>query len=62
MSHFESLVDESTEPVNVKMARFRECLSGRVLEANRGLGVSEAEYNEAKEIVIHSKFEAGTRS
>ena len=37
------------------MARFRECLSGRALEAIRGLGVSEAEYNEAKEI-IQSKF------
>jgi hypothetical protein len=52
---FESLVDKSTEPVNIKMARFRECLSGRALEAIRGLGVSEAEYNEAKEI-IQSKF------
>ena len=48
---FESLVDKSTEPVNIKMARFRECLSGRALEAIRGLGVSEAEYNEAKEII-----------
>ena len=52
---FESLVDKSSEPVNIKMARFRECLSGRALEAIRGLGVSEAEYNEAKEI-IQSKF------
>jgi hypothetical protein len=52
---FESLVDKSAEPVNIKMARFRGCLSGRALEAIRGLGVSEAEYNEAKEI-IQSKF------
>ncbi|CAB3989002.1 Hypothetical predicted protein, partial [Paramuricea clavata] len=52
---FESLVDKSSEPVNIKMARLRECLSGRALEAIRGLGVSEAEYNEAKDI-IQSKF------
>ena len=52
---FDSLVDKSSEPVNIKMARFRECLSGRALEAIRGLGVSEAEYKEAKEI-IQSKF------
>ena len=31
------------------MARFRECLSGRALEAIRGLGVSEAEYSYARE-------------
>ena len=42
------------------MARFRECLSGRALEAIRGLGVSEAEYIEAKEI-IQSKFEGEHR-
>ena len=52
---FESLVDKSSEPVNIKMARFRECLSGRALKAIRGLGVSEAEYIEAKEI-IQSKY------
>ena len=52
---FESLVDKSAEPVNINMARFRECLSGGALEAIRGLGVSEAEYTEAKEI-IQSKF------
>ena len=52
---FDSLVDKSSEPVNTKMARFRECLSGRALVAIRGLGVSEAEYKEAKEI-IQSKF------
>ena len=52
---FESLVDKSSEPVNIKMARFRECLSGRALEDIRGLGVSEAEYIEAKEI-IQSKY------
>ena len=40
---FESLADKSSEQVNIKMTRFRECLSGRVLDAIRGLGVSEAE-------------------
>ena len=52
---FESLVDKSTKPVNIKMARFRECLSGRALEAICGLGVSEAKFGEAKEI-FQSKF------
>ena len=52
---FESLVDKSSEPANIKMARFRKCLSGRALEAIRGIGVSEAEHVEAKEI-IQSKY------
>ena len=54
-SLFQSLVDKSNEPVSLKMARLRQCLSGRALEAIRGLGVSEHEYNEAKEI-LQSKF------
>ena len=52
---FESLVDKSNEPVSIKMARLRQSLSGRALEAIRGLGVSVHEYNEAKEI-LKSKF------
>lgn len=47
----ESLVDSSKEPVNLKMARLRQSLTGRALEAIRGLGVSEAEYEEAKQII-----------
>ena len=49
---FESLVDQSKEPVNLKMARLRQCLFGSTLESIRGLGVSEPEYKEAKEILI----------
>ena len=45
---FTSLVDESTEPVNLKMARLRQCLTGTALEAIRGLGVTVHEYEEAK--------------
>ena len=52
---FESLVDQSKEPVNLKMVRLRQCLYGSALEAIRGLGVSEPEYEEAKEILI-AKF------
>ena len=52
---FESLVDQSKEPVNLKMARLRQCLFGSALKAIRGLGVSEPEYEEAKEILI-AKF------
>ena len=52
---FESLVDQSKEPVNLKMARLRQCLYGSALEAIRGLGVSQPEYEEAKEILI-AKF------
>ena len=39
-----SLVDESTEPVNLKMARLRQCLTGSALEVIRGLGVTVHEY------------------
>ena len=52
---FESLVDQSKEPVNLKMARLRQCLYGSTLEAIQGLGVSEPEYEEVKEILI-AKF------
>ena len=52
---FLSLVDQSEEPPNIKMARLRQSLSGAALEAIRGLGVTEPEYNEAKEI-LQSKF------
>ena len=48
---FTSLVDESTEPVNLKMARLRHCLTGNALEGIRGLGVTVHEYEEAKEIL-----------
>ncbi|CAB3978191.1 Hypothetical predicted protein [Paramuricea clavata] len=48
-SLFESLVDKSNEPVHLKMARLRQSLFGRALEAIRGLGVSAPEYDEAKE-------------
>ena len=44
---FRSLVDESTEPSNLKMARLRQCLTGNALEAIRGLGVTAPEYEEA---------------
>ena len=56
---FTSLVDESTEPVNLKMARLRQCLTGNALEAIRGLGVPVHEYEEAKEI-LKTKY-GGTR-
>jgi hypothetical protein len=52
---FRSLVDRSSEPVSLKMARLRQCLSGAALESIRGLGVSEAEYEEAKQI-LEAKF------
>ena len=52
---FESLVDCSDEPVNIKMARLRQSLSGEALTAVRGLGVSSLEYEEAKNI-LKTKF------
>ena len=52
---FESLVDQSKEPVNLKMERLRQGLYDSALEAIRGFGVSEPEYEEAKEILI-AKF------
>ena len=48
---FRSVVNESTEPSNLKMARLRQCLTGNALEAIRGLGVTAPEYEEAKEIL-----------
>ena len=54
-SKFLSLVDQNEEPPNIKMARLRQSLSGAALEAIRGLGVTEPEYNEAKEI-LQAKF------
>ena len=56
---FTSLVDDSTEPVNLKMARRRQCLTGNAWEAIRGLGVTVHEYEEAKEI-LKTKY-GGTR-
>ena len=35
---FRSLVDESAEPANLKMARLRQCLTGNALEATAVLG------------------------
>ena len=52
---FESLVNASTEPANLKMARLRQSLTGKALEAIRGLGVSPLEYDEAKKI-LQTKF------
>ena len=52
---FFSLVDQGGEQTNIKMARLRQSLTGTALEAIRGLGVTEQEYNEAKEI-LQSKF------
>ena len=48
-------MDKSKEPVNLKMARLRQCLFGSALQSIRGLGISEPEYEEAKEI-LQSKF------
>ena len=52
---FESLVDKSNEPTSLKMARLRQSLTGIALDSICGLGVSEPEYKEAKEI-LNSKF------
>ena len=46
---------KGVEPTNIKMARLRQSLTGTALEPIRGLGVSEPEYKEAKEI-LQSKF------
>ena len=56
---FTSLVDESMEPVHLKMARLRQCPTGNDLEAIRGLGVTAHEYEEAKKI-LKTKY-GGTR-
>ncbi|PFX16125.1 hypothetical protein AWC38_SpisGene19627 [Stylophora pistillata] len=50
-----NLADQEVEPTNIKMARLRQSLTGTALEAIRGLGVSDPEYKEAKEI-LQSKF------
>ena len=52
---FRSLVDESTEPSNLKMTRLRQCLTGTALEAIRRLVITAPEYEEAKEI-LKSKY------
>ena len=52
-------MDESTEPVNLKMARLHQCLTGNAREAIRGLGVTVQECEEAKEI-LKTKY-GGTR-
>ena len=48
---FTSLVDKNSEAANVKMARLRQSLTGVALQAIQGLGVSQPEYEEAKEIL-----------
>ncbi|XP_068680177.1 uncharacterized protein [Montipora foliosa] len=57
---FRSLVNESAEPANLKMASLRQCLTGSSLEAIRGLGVTTPEYEEAKEI-LKSKYGGARR-
>ena len=57
---FRSLVDEATEPANLKMARLGQCLTGIALEAIRGLGVTAPEYEEAKEI-LETKYGGARR-
>ena len=52
---FSSLVDQTSESVNIKMARLRQCLTGTALDTIRGLGVTQQEYEEAKAI-LHTKF------
>ena len=52
---FRSLVDESAEPANLKVARLRQCLTGNALDAIRGVGATILEYEEAKEI-LKSKY------
>ena len=52
---FLSLVDQGGEPANIKMARLRQSLTGSALEAIRGLGVTQPEYEEAKQI-LETKF------
>ena len=45
----------SKEPTSLKMARLRESLTGIARDSIRRLGVSEPEYEEAKEI-LKTKF------
>ena len=51
-SFFESMVGQSKELINLKMARLRQCLFGSALESIRGLGVPVPEYEGAKESLI----------
>ena len=53
-SLFQSLVDASNEPVNLKMARLQQSLVGRAHEAIRGLGASAPEYEEQKKFLRQS--------
>ena len=48
---FTSFVDENSEAPNVKMARLTQSLTGVALQAIQGLGVSQPEYEEAKQIL-----------
>ena len=57
---FTSLVDQGEEPPNIKMTRLRQSLTGSALEAIRGLGVTQPEYEEAKEI-LETKFGGNRR-
>ena len=57
---FGSLVDQSKESVNLKMARLRQCLFGSALESIGGLRTAEPEYEEAKEI-LQLKFRGQRR-
>ena len=57
---FTSLVDQGEEPPNIKMTRLRQSLTGSALEAIRGLGVTQPEYEKAKEI-LETKFGGNRR-
>ena len=48
---FTSLVDQGEEPSNIKMAGLSQSLTGSALEAIRGFGVTQPEYEEAKGIL-----------
>ena len=45
---FESIVDDSDEPVKYKMVRLKACLQGKAEESISKLGFSEEAYEEAK--------------
>ena len=49
-SLFQSLVDASNEPVNLKISRLQQSLVGRAHEAIRGLGGSAPEYGQRRQI------------
>ena len=44
-------MDQGEGPSNIKLARLRQSLTGSALEAIRGLGVTQPEYEEAKWIL-----------